>query len=135
MAKRKRKQRQAGGQAAVTPQDGARPANAAPAAGAPQGVAAEIGTLLFGLFFVGLFGWAFLSSAGEVLRIVTTGSNCPKRHCVSWAIDPGGVTLALAMSGFFALFSGGLLTGGLWALIKKAAADPADRGGSSGRRP
>ncbi len=134
MAKRKKRQRQARTAAAATPHDNVQAANATPAAGAPQGVAAEIGTLLFVLFFIGLFGWAFLSSAGEVLRIVTTGSNCPKRHCVSWALDPGGVTLALAMAGFFALFSGGLLAGGLWTLVKRAAAEPADQGGGN-RRP
>ncbi len=132
MAKRKKRQRQARTAAAATPHDNVQAANATPAA--PQGVAAEIGTLLFVLFFIGLFGWAFLSSAGEVLRIVTTGSNCPKRHCVSWALDPGGVTLALAMAGFFALFSGGLLAGGLWTLVKKATAEPTDQGGGD-RRP
>lgn len=94
------------------------PASAEPAPGAPRDSdLSTFGAVIGLLFFTGLIGWAFINASSEVFRILTTGSNCPKRHCTSWAEDPGTLKVTLIGSGLFALFSGALLLSGLWALL------------------
>lgn len=83
------------------------------------------------LLFIWLIGWGFVSSASEVFRIVTTGSNCPMKHCTNWAEDPHTLKVHLIGSGLFALFSGAIVVSAIWTLLfglgkdTKAARPPA----------
>lgn len=74
---------------------------------------------IFGLLIVYPFAcWGLYRIGGKFWRIVTTGSTCPERRCISWDDHPGRIVMEFIANGGVSLLLATIVIGGAIVLLR-----------------